>query len=71
MFNIFTANEDLEKITTIEGSNIAVMQIEGEETVMEKIDELKSDPTIEYVQPNFLYKIEMADPNDTDFANLW
>jgi hypothetical protein len=57
-------------IDMLSNNNIAVMTIEGNESVEQKIIQLQSDPNVEYAQPNFVYKIQMANPNDTDFAKL-
>lgn len=35
------------------------------------IEDLKNDPDIEYVQPNFIYKPLSIDPNDPDYDKLW
>jgi subtilisin family serine protease len=29
------------------------------------------DPNVEYVQPNYIYTVQVATPNDTHFTNLW
>lgn len=35
------------------------------------IAELKRDPNVETAEPNYLYRIASAPPNDTYFRNLW
>lgn len=73
----FAENKNMETSENISNNNIAVMKIEWTENVENKINELKSDPNVEYVQPNYIYKIEIADPNDTNFdkqrwlKNIW
>ncbi|MFA6256104.1 MAG: S8 family serine peptidase, partial [Candidatus Absconditabacterales bacterium] len=66
----FAAQENMAAIDMLSNNNIAVMTIEGNESVEQKIIQLQSDPNVEYAQPNFVYKIQMANPNDTDFAKL-
>jgi hypothetical protein len=46
------------------------MKINDGQTVDEVIKNLKIDPTVEYVQPNFIYKTQIADPDDTFFSTL-
>lgn len=45
--------------------NIALVTLPNWSDVQEKIDELSSDPNIEYIQPNYLY--ELLSPNDPLF----
>ncbi len=67
---IFEDNNNLESDTFLLRENIAVVQIQGNESVESKIEQLKSDPNVEYAQPNFIYTIAITDPNDTDFGKL-
>ncbi len=66
--NSFADRKNMEQIDTIDNSNVSVMHLESHETVLDKINQLKSDPNVEYVQPNFVYHLMMAAPNDTSFT---
>ena len=54
---------------TASDESISVIKIEDGQTVNEVIQDMQSDPNVEYVQPNFIYTTQIADPNDTYFAN--
>jgi len=69
-FSSFEKDNNLNVDKLLSRQNIAVLKIQSNETVEDKIKQLKSDPSVQYVQPNFVYKIQMADPNDTDFNKL-
>jgi nucleoside diphosphate kinase len=59
----------MENSDTIENSNIAVMTIEGNESVEQKIVQLQSDVNVEYAEPNYIY--HDLSFNDTYSGNLW
>ena len=42
-----------------------------DKTVPEAIEEYSNDPDVEYVQPNYIYKIKTTTPNDTSYGQLW
>lgn len=65
----FAVNTNMKTTDSIVNNNIAVMKIQWTESVEQKIIQLQSDPNIEYVQPNFIYHIQVTDPNDTYFNN--
>ena len=66
----FATREALITEKIISTQNISVMKINNGQTVDEVIQNLKNDSTIEYVQPNFIYTTQIANPNDTLFATL-
>lgn len=43
---------------------------QSDKTTADIIQELRQDPTVEYVQPNFIYRTQSI-PNDTNFQELW
>jgi len=49
---------------------IHVLKVKTGQTVDQAIAALKSDPNIEYAQPNYIYHAA-AVPNDTSFGQLW
>jgi len=63
----FASREALTTKSTIVDKNISVMQINDGQTVDEVIQDLQNDPNVEHVQPNFIYHIQIANPNDTYF----
>ncbi len=67
---IFANNKDLEKVDTIENSNIAVMEIQWTETVEQKIIQLQSDVNVEYAEPNYIYSTMSMSFNDPYSGNL-
>ena len=67
----FATSKSLEKKEDIRKSNISVLKIKDSKTVEEKIAELKNDPDVEYVQPNFLYYPSAIDTNDALRDQLW
>ncbi|HBB04409.1 TPA: hypothetical protein DCZ39_06015 [Patescibacteria group bacterium] len=68
--NAFEENNDLDAQNILSRDNIAVLKIQDNQTVEDKITQLESDPNVQYVQPNFVYQIEISNPNDTDFGKL-
>lgn len=58
-------NFDTEK--SLPQQNIALITIDGSQTVQDEMLRLSLDPNVEYVQPNFVYHILMSAPNDTHF----
>ena len=59
----FAVSKNLDKKEDIRKSNISVLKIKDSKTVEEKIAELKNDPSVEYVQPNFQYYPLTVNPN--------
>lgn len=52
-------------------NNIAVLKTKDAETVEQKVAQLRSDPNVEYAQPNYQYYSMAIDTNDTGRAQLW
>ena len=67
----FISSKSLENKEDIIKANISVLKIKDSKTVEQKIAELKNDPNIEYVQPNFQYYPLSIDTNDTYKDLLW
>ncbi len=67
----FSRARSLEKKEDLMKSNISILRIKDSKTVEQKIAELKKDPNVEYVQPNFRYYPAGIGSNDTYKINLW
>ena len=67
----FAVSKNLDKKEDIRKSNISVLKIKDAKTVEEKIAELKNDPDVEYVEPNYIQPWTSTTPNDTNFSELW
>lgn len=65
----FAVNQQLSSESTIPAQNISVMKITDGQSVMSVIQNIQNNSSVEYVQPNFIYTMMMADPNDTDFTD--
>ncbi len=52
-----------EKIGKIKEDNLVCIKLEKGKSVEEAISEFKNDPSIEYVQPNYIYKIISTNPD--------
>jgi len=68
MMQNFAVNKKLENLHSFEASNMAVMKIQDKVSVMHKIDQLRFDSSIEYVQPNYIYRFAS---NDSLSGSLW
>lgn len=64
----FATVQNIKTIDAIASSNISVMKIIGSETVEQKITQIKSDPNVEYAEPNYIRHIQSF--NDTYVGNL-
>ncbi|MEI6673231.1 MAG: hypothetical protein WCL02_08195 [bacterium] len=64
----FATVQNIKTIDSITSSNISVMKIIGSETVEQKITQIKSDPNVEYAEPNYIRHIQSF--NDTYVGNL-
>lgn len=64
----FESKHGLEKIDEIKDLNITVQK--DDKPTQQLISELKKDPDVEYVEPNYYLKPRSL-PNDTDFEKLW
>ncbi|MFH1712875.1 MAG: S8 family serine peptidase [Candidatus Jacksonbacteria bacterium] len=67
----FIRAKSLEKKEDLRKINTSVLKIKDGKTVEQKIAELKNDPNVEYVQPNFQYYPLSIDANDTYKNLLW
>lgn len=67
----FSRSKSLEKKEDLGKSNIQVLTIKDAKTVEQKIAELKSDPNVEYVEPNYKRYPAVINTNDTYKENLW
>ena len=64
----FASREALTTEHVISEENISVMKINDGQSVAEVMQDLQNNPNVEYVQPNFIYKMQIIDPNDTYFT---
>ena len=67
--SIFEKKFSLEKKDEIRSSNIQVFK--SDKSTEELIKELKSDPNVEYAQPNYIYEPTTISTNDTYKDLLW
>ena len=67
----FIRSKSLEKKEDLRKANISVLRIKDAKTVEQKIAELKNDPNVEYVQPNYQYYPSDINTNDTSRGLLW
>jgi len=69
--NIFLRDKGLEKKDKYDKDNISLLKITDGKTVEEKISDLKDNPAIEYIQPNYLYSPASIATNDPQRNLLW
>lgn len=67
----FISSRSLEKKEDLRKSNISVLKIKDAKTVEQKIAELKNEPNVEYVEPNYIYPWSSISPNDSSFSLQW
>jgi hypothetical protein len=60
--------KDFAVASVLPKENIALVNIDSDETLQDKITTLSQDPNIEYVQPNYIYQIFSNTPNDPYFS---
>ncbi len=48
-------------------ANLAVIKVSDNKSVLS----LKDDPNIEYIEPNYIWRINTEVPNDPKFSKLW
>lgn len=58
------------RIKRLNARGLSHVKLPKNQTMEQAIAEFKQDPDVEYVQPNYLYKIT-ATPNDTFYGQLW
>jgi len=63
----FASSQNLISEDIISAQNISVMKIDDSQNVVDVIQGLQNNSSIEYVQPNFIYTIQTTNPNDTHF----
>jgi subtilisin family serine protease len=68
--NIIIKSENLIKKDDIEENNVSILQTGKGTSLQEKINDLKDNSSVEFVQPNFKYKF-FETPDDTSFGNQW
>lgn len=66
--SFFQLKHDLNKVDEVKDINIQIHTTE--KPVLEKIDELKKDPDVEYAEPNYI-RYPRYTPNDPSFNKLW
>ncbi len=58
-------------VSQIKGSELKIMKIGKNKDIFTAIQELESNPDVEYAEPNYIFHISNV-PNDPDFVNtLW
>jgi len=68
----FIQAKSLEQRENLEEINVSILKITDNKSVEEKITELKNDPNVEYVQPNYqYYPSSVITANDTYKDRLW
>ena len=67
----FNHSKSMEKKEDLKRINVSVLKIKDGKTVEEKIAELKNDPNVEYVEPNYKRYLTAIDSNDTYKNLLW
>ncbi|MBU1911101.1 S8 family serine peptidase, partial [Patescibacteria group bacterium] len=67
----FANRKNLKMRDEIKSANIAVMTPDDGETVQQLVDRLKNDPSVEHVQPNYIYYPYAISANDTYKDLLW
>ena len=67
----FVRSKSLEQKEDLRKANTVVLKIMDSKTVEQKIAELKNDPNVEYVQPNYQYYPSDINTNDTHRGLLW
>src|SRR3989338_2604095 len=67
----FIRSKSLEQKEDLQKINTSVLRIKDTKTVEQKVAELKNDPNVEYVQPNYQYYPSVIATNDPDRALLW
>ncbi|MFA6270226.1 MAG: S8 family serine peptidase [Candidatus Paceibacterota bacterium] len=67
----FINSKSLEKKEDLIKNNISVLRIKDTKTVEQKIAELKNDPNVEYVEPNYRRYPAVINTNDTNKSILW
>jgi len=67
----FANSRSLERKEDLRKNNISVLRIKDSRTVEDKITELKSDPNVEYVEPNYRRYPAIINTDDTNKGLLW
>ncbi len=67
----FISSNSLEKKEDLTEANMSLLKIKDDKTVEEKIAELKNDPNIEYIEPNYIKHYETINTDDTYKDLLW
>lgn len=47
------------------------VKLKNKQNMIQAILALRSEPSVEYVQPNYIYQLQATTPNDTFFTDLW
>ncbi|MCB4791244.1 MAG: S8 family serine peptidase [Elusimicrobia bacterium] len=57
-------------VTNNKKQEACLMKLKADKSVETAVSELQDDPSVDYVQPNYIYHL-CSMPNDTDFPKLW
>lgn len=71
ILNKYSLFEEFDVKKNIFSSNKIVLKLNDENNFKQKLKELQNDPNVEYVQPNFVYKLQDILPNDEFFSEQW
>lgn len=67
---MYLGRKGLEEKASIERLNTLLVSGKGKRSTEQMVQELKGDPSVEYVQPNFYYYASSL-PNDPQFSSQW
>ncbi|MFH1319798.1 MAG: S8 family serine peptidase [Bacteroidota bacterium] len=67
----FIRAKSLEKKEDLKNINTSILKIKDSKTVEQKVAELKNDPNVEYVEPNYRRYPADINTNDTSKGLLW
>lgn len=57
--------------TKDEFKNLNIKVLKSVKSTKEMIDNIKNDPNVEYVEPNYIRTMQSTTPNDTSFSEQW
>jgi hypothetical protein len=68
---VFAKNKNLDIKESIKSENISLYKTKDNESVEGAVSRLKTDNSVEYAQPNYLYYVTAINTNDTSRNKLW
>ena len=67
----FSAKRHLKEKMRLRKANMSLLEISDGKTVDQKIQEIQSDPSVEYAQPNYQYYQQSLGTNDPSAGMMW